>query len=110
LRLSVAKSRSRIEALGIKSEQVDRFVNALWFNPEIEFRFRRKRFRSVELTIEAFDLLSQTAARYGRRGRKIFVVNQEPIVNANPADRMPDLGGGGRGIGRAINTLVGASA
>ena len=82
LRLSVAKSRSRIEALGIKSEQVDRFVNALWFNPEIEFRFRRKRFRSVELTIEAFDLLSQTAARYGRRGRKIFVVNQEPIVNA----------------------------
>jgi len=35
LRLSVAKSRSRIEALGIKSEQVDRFVNALWFNPEL---------------------------------------------------------------------------
>jgi hypothetical protein len=35
LRLSVAKSRNRIEALGIKSEQVDRFVNALWFNPEI---------------------------------------------------------------------------
>jgi hypothetical protein len=31
------KSRSRIEALGIKSEQADRFVNALWFNPEIEF-------------------------------------------------------------------------
>jgi hypothetical protein len=82
LRLSVTMSRSRIEALGIKSEQVDRFVNALWFNPEIEFRFRSKRFRSVELTIEAFDLLSQTAARYGRRGRKVFVVNQEPIVNA----------------------------
>ena len=36
----------------------------------------------MELTIEAFDLLSQTAARYGRRGRKVFVVNQEPIVNA----------------------------
>jgi hypothetical protein len=82
LRLSVAKSRSRIEALGIKSEQVDRFVDPLWFNSEIEFRFRRKRFRSVKLTIEALDLLSQTAARYGRRGRKVFVVNQEPIVNA----------------------------
>jgi hypothetical protein len=82
LRLSVAKSRSRIEALGIKSEQVDRFVDALWFNPEIEFRFRNTRFRSVELTIEALDLLSQTAARYGRRGRKVFVVNQEPIVTA----------------------------
>ena len=82
LRLSVAKSRSRIEALGIKSEQVDRFVDALWFNPEIEFRFRNTRFRSVELTIEALDLLSQTAARYGRRGRKVFVVNQEPIVSA----------------------------
>jgi hypothetical protein len=82
LRLSVAKSRSRIDAPGIKSEQVDRFVNALWFNPEIEFRFRSTRFRSVELTIEALDLLSQTAARYGRRGKKVFVVNQEPIVNA----------------------------
>jgi hypothetical protein len=68
--------------LGIKSEQVDRFVSALWFNSEIEFRFRSKRFRSVELTIEALDLLSQTAARYGRRGRKIFLVDQEPIVNA----------------------------
>jgi hypothetical protein len=58
------------------------FANALWFNSEIEFRFRCKRFRSVELTIEALDLLSQTAARYGRRGRKVFVVNQEAIVNA----------------------------
>jgi hypothetical protein len=82
LRRSVAKSRRRIEALGIKSDQVDRFVNALWFNPEIEFKFRSARFRSVELTIEALDVLSQTAARYGRRGRKVFVVNQEPIVSA----------------------------
>jgi hypothetical protein len=82
LRRSVAKSRRRIEALGIKSDQVDRFVNALWLNPEIEFRFSSTRFRSVELTIEALDVLSQTAARYGRRGRKVFVVNQEPIVSA----------------------------
>jgi hypothetical protein len=82
LRRSVAKSRSRIESLGIKSKQVDRFVNALWSNSEIEFRFRRTRFRSVELIIEALDLLSQTAARYGRRGRQVFVVNQEPVVSA----------------------------
>jgi hypothetical protein len=82
LRRSVAKSRRRIEALGIESDQVDRFVNALWLNPEIEFKFSSTRFRSVELTIEALDVLSQTAARYGRRGRKVFVVNQEPIVSA----------------------------
>jgi hypothetical protein len=82
LRLSVATSRSRIEALGIKSDRVDRFVYALWLDPEIEFRFRSTRVRSVELTIEAFDLLSQTAARYGRRERKVFVVNQEPILSA----------------------------
>ena len=73
---------SRIEALGIESEQVDRFVKALWLDPEIELRFRTTRFRSVELIIEALDLLSQTAARYGRRGRKVFIVNQEPIVRA----------------------------
>ena len=82
LRLCVAKSRGRIEALGIKSQQVDRFVDALRFNPEIEFRFRNRRFRSVELGIEAFDLPSQTAALYGRRGIKVFVVNQELIVSA----------------------------
>jgi hypothetical protein len=80
--ISVAKSRSRIEALDIKSEQVDRLVNMLWFNPEIEFSFRNTRFRSVKLAIEALDLLSQTAARYGRRGRKVFVFNQEPIASA----------------------------
>jgi hypothetical protein len=35
LRLSVAKSRSRIEALGIKSERVDRFVDALCSIPKL---------------------------------------------------------------------------
>ena len=61
LRLSAAKSKSRIEALGIKSKQVDRFVNALWLNPELEFRFRSTRLQSVELIIQALDLLSRPA-------------------------------------------------
>jgi hypothetical protein len=82
LRFSAAKSQSRIEALGIKSKQVDRFVSALWLNSELEFRFRNTRMQSVELIIEALDLLSRTASRYGRRGRKVFVVNQEPIMSA----------------------------
>ena len=82
LRFSAAKSRSRIEALGIKSKQIDRFVNALWLNPELEFSFRSTRMQSVELIIEALDLLSRTASRYGRRGRKVFEVNQEPIMSA----------------------------
>jgi hypothetical protein len=82
LRFSAAKSRCRIEAIGIKSKQVDRFVNALWLNPELEFRFRSTRMQSVELIIEALDLLSRTASRYGRRGRKVFEVNQEPIISA----------------------------
>jgi hypothetical protein len=82
LRFSAAKSRSRIEALGIKSKQVDRFVDALWLNPELEFSFRSTRMQSVELIIKALDLLSRTASRYGRRGKKVFVVNQEPIMSA----------------------------
>ena len=82
LRFSAAKSRCRIEAIGIKSKQVDRFVNAVWLNPELEFRFRSTRMQSVELIIEALDLLSRTASRYGRRGRKVFEVNQEPIMSA----------------------------
>jgi hypothetical protein len=82
LRFSAAKSRSRIEALGIKSKQVDRFVNALWLNPELNLRFRARRVESVELIIEALDLLSRTASRYGRRGRRIFEVNQGAIIGA----------------------------
>jgi hypothetical protein len=82
LRFSAAKSRCRIAAIGIQSRQVDRFVNALWLNPELEFRFRSTRIQAVELTIEALDLLSRTASRYGRRGKKVFEVNQEPIMSA----------------------------
>jgi hypothetical protein len=82
LRFSAAKSRSRIGALGIKSKQVDRFVNALWLNPELKLRFRVTRVESVELIIEALDLLSRTASRYGRRGGKIFEVNQDAIIGA----------------------------
>jgi hypothetical protein len=37
LRFSAAKSRDRIEKLGIKSKQVDRFLSALWLNRELEF-------------------------------------------------------------------------
>jgi hypothetical protein len=82
LRFSAAKSRCRIEAIGIKSKQVDRFVNALWLNPELEFSFRSTRMQSVELIVEALDLLSRTASRYGRCGRKVFEVNKEPVMSA----------------------------
>jgi len=54
----------------------------LWLDPQIELTFRNRRVRSVELTIGALDVLSQTAARYGRRGRKVFLTNQEPIFKA----------------------------
>jgi hypothetical protein len=82
LRFSAARSRRRIQALGIRSKHIDLFVKALWLDPRIEFKFRTARFRSVELIIEGLDLLSQTAARYGSRGRKVFLVNQEPLIAA----------------------------
>jgi hypothetical protein len=82
LRFSASESRGRIEKLGISSHQVDRFVNALWLNPELEFRFRRTRMQSIELIVLALDILSRTASRYGRRGRRVFEANQGPIVDA----------------------------
>ena len=82
LRFSAAKSRDRIEKLGIKSKQVDRFLNALWLNSELEFRFRNTRLQSVVLMVLALDLLSRIASRYGRCGRKVFEANQDPIVSA----------------------------
>ena len=82
LRFSAAKSRDRIEKLGIKSKQVDRFLNALWLNRELEVTFRNTRLQSVVLMVLALDLLSRIASRYGRCGRKVFEANQDPIVSA----------------------------
>jgi hypothetical protein len=82
LRLSASKSRARIEKLGVRSKQVDRFVNALWLDPDLKFAFKRTRLQSVELIVLALDLLSRTAWRYGRCGRKVFEANQDPIMAA----------------------------
>jgi hypothetical protein len=69
LRVSAAKSRDRIAKLGIRSKQVDRFVNALWLNAELKCTFKNTRLESVELMVLALDLLSRIASRYGRYGR-----------------------------------------
>jgi hypothetical protein len=82
LRFSAVESRGRIQKLGINAKQVDRFVNALWSDPEIKLGFQRTRLQSIELVVEALDMLSQTALRYGRRGKKIFEANQDPILDA----------------------------
>ena len=82
LRFSAGQSRNRLGKLGIKSKQVDRFLNALWLNRELEVRFRNTRLQSVVLMVLALDLLSRIASRYGRCGRKVFEANQDPIVSA----------------------------
>ena len=82
LRFSAARSRSRIEKLGVKSNQVDQFLNTLWFDHELELRFKKTRVRSVELMVLALELLSRLASCYGRCGRRVFETNQTPIVDA----------------------------
>jgi hypothetical protein len=82
LRLSAAKSQDRLAKLGVRSKQVDRFVDALWFNPELNVAFRNTRLQSVELMVLGLDLLSRIASRYGRRGRRVFEANQHPMVRA----------------------------
>jgi len=82
LRFAAANSRCRIEKLGMKSKQIDRFVDTLWLDRELEHRFRRTRLQSVELMVQALDILSRTASRYGRRGRKVFEVNQDALMSA----------------------------
>jgi hypothetical protein len=82
LRFSVTKSRGRIKKLAVNSNEVDRIFNALWFNSEIECRFRSRRLQSFELMVQALDCVSRTASRYGGRGKKVFEVNRDPIVSA----------------------------
>ena len=82
LRFAAANSRYRIEKLGVKSKQIDRFVDTVCLNPELKHTFRRTRLQSVELMVQALDILSRTASRYGRRGRKVFEVNKDALVSA----------------------------
>ncbi len=82
LRLSAAKSRERMAKLGIRCRQVDRFVDALWLNPELDVAFKSTRLQSVELMVLGLDLLSRIASRYGRSGRRVFEANQQPVVTA----------------------------
>ena len=42
---------------------------------------RFTRLQSVELVLQALDILSRTASRYGPRGKKVFEVNQDTLVN-----------------------------
>ena len=81
LRFAATNSRCRIEKLGMKSKQIDRFVDTLCFNPELEHWFRTTRLQSVELIVQALDILSRTASRYGPRGKKVFEVNQDMLMN-----------------------------
>jgi hypothetical protein len=82
LQFSLAQSRHRIKAMGIRSEEIDRFAKRLLLDSRIVFKFRNSRFRSVELIIQGLDLLTRTAERYGAGGRKVFCVNQDPILEA----------------------------
>jgi hypothetical protein len=68
--------------LGIRCRQVDRFVDALWLNPELDVAFKSTRLQSVELMVLGLDLLSRIASRYGRSGRRVFEANQQPVVTA----------------------------
>jgi hypothetical protein len=82
LQFSLAQSRHRIKAMGIRSEEIDRFAKRLCLDSRIAFKFRNSRFRAVEMIIQGLDLLTRTAERYGTGGRKVFWINQEPIIDA----------------------------
>ena len=82
LRLSAAESRNRLLELGVQSEQIDRFVNALWSASQLQFRCKSTRHQWVALIVQALDGLSRTAARYGRCGKKVFETNQNSILEA----------------------------
>jgi hypothetical protein len=80
LRLSAARSYSRLLELGVRSTQIDHFVNALWSDSNLEHRCSSTRFQLAASIVQALDGLSRTAARYGRCGKKIFEANQDSVL------------------------------
>ena len=80
LRHAARRSERRMKRLQVESISILGFLDWFYAEPELERLFRREPVEFIETVIKALDRLSETAVRYGSRGRYVFKQNQEPFL------------------------------
>jgi hypothetical protein len=82
LRHVARRCANRMTRLQVESDSISGFLDRLYTDPELEGLFRTESNESVQTVVKALDRLSETAIRYGARGKRVFERNLEPFLAA----------------------------
>jgi hypothetical protein len=74
------RSESRMKRLKVESSSIFGFLDWLYADSDLEKPFRSQSRTSIETVVKALDRLSETAIRYGSRGKYVFEQNLEPFL------------------------------
>jgi hypothetical protein len=80
VRRAAQRCESRMKELGVEASSVFALLHLLYADPGLERMFRVEPNESIETAVRALDRLTETATRYGSRGKYVFEMNQEPFV------------------------------
>ncbi len=80
LKRAALRSERRMKHLLVESNLIYGLLDWFYDEPDLERLFRMEAAESIEVVIKALDRLSETAIRYGSRGRYVFEQNQEPFL------------------------------
>jgi hypothetical protein len=82
LRKAVRRSEQRMKRLRVESNPIFALLDWLYIEPDLEKPFRNESNGSIQTVVKALDRLSETAIRYGARGKRVFEKNLEPFLMA----------------------------
>ena len=80
LRRAARRSERRMKQLEVESSAIFGLLDWFYAEPDLERLFRTEPAESIEAVIKSLSRLSETAIRYGSRGRYVFEQNQEPFL------------------------------
>ncbi len=80
LRRAARRSERRMKQLEVESNAIFGLLDWFYAEPDLERLFRTEPAESIEAVIKSLSRLSETAIRYGSRGRYVFEQNQEPFL------------------------------
>jgi hypothetical protein len=80
VRRAAQRCEDRMKRLGVEASSVFAFLHWLYADPGIERVFRVEPNEFIETAVRALGRLTETAIRYGSRGKYVFEINQEPFM------------------------------
>lgn len=80
IRRAARRSESRMKRLKVESSSIFGFLDWLYTDSDLEKLFSSQSRTSIQTVVKALDRLSETAIRYGSRGKYVFEQNHEPFL------------------------------